>query len=74
MDARDQLRKCHAELMYMAATRDEVISRKHLAMFTNPTRSADCIVNFMLPLIDSKKQDSRIVEPFQKVDWTDVSM
>lgn len=74
MDARIMLRECRADLMYMAATRDEVISRKHLhdiqtiaphtqlaeidgahlAMFTNPAQSADCILNLMRPLINSK--------------------
>ena len=67
IDARNLLQKCRAGLMYMASTRDEVISRKHLheirtlvphiqlaeiegphlALFTNPAQSADCIVNFI---------------------------
>lgn len=67
VDARPHLRDCRAPLMYLAATRDEVIGRRsrdeilalaphtrlaevegpHLALFTDPARSARHIADFL---------------------------
>ncbi|WP_082098408.1 alpha/beta fold hydrolase [Sulfuricella sp. T08] len=67
VDVRHQLRACRAKLMYLASTRDEVVSRNslneilaiapqtqvaevegpHFALFTNPVKSVDCIVEFL---------------------------
>ena len=73
MNARTILLNCRADLMYIASSRDEIISSKHLheirsiaphtrlaeiegahlAMFTNPAQSADCILRFMRSLANS---------------------
>jgi pimeloyl-ACP methyl ester carboxylesterase len=67
VDASRLLEDCRASILYLAATRDEVVSRgsidevlalapgtrveeiegPHFALFTNPSRSAQCIAGFL---------------------------